>query len=89
MFELMVVGCVTQVNLKETAQPMTVNENDIVTDKPSLKVGTVVEIRHPATGNVLQAIVNKVNDQSMYTVGKLPHCALSLLKTAEDRRSVL
>ena len=35
------------------------------------QLGAVVEVKHPDTGQPVEATINKLIDQSSYTVGKL------------------
>ena len=35
----------------------------------SPQMGNVVEVRHPDTGRIMEGVVNKMFDTSMYTVG--------------------
>lgn len=35
-----------------------------------LQIGETVEVKHPETGRVMEAVIKHMSDSSMYTVGK-------------------
>lgn len=37
-----------------------------------LQLGATVEIKHPETGDIVEGVISKLTDSSMYTVGKSP-----------------
>ncbi len=37
---------------------------------PPFQTGCTVEVKHPESGQYVEAVVNKVTDNSTYTVGK-------------------
>ncbi|XP_071080254.1 AT-rich interactive domain-containing protein 4B-like [Haliotis cracherodii] len=54
-----------KVILKETQTSVLVTDDNV---KGTLKVGVSVEIKHPETSQVMEGVISKLTDQSMYTV---------------------